>query len=110
MSGVMHSAGRSSMLYDLEAALRESRAHAELNEAAVSGHEERLERRLGEFGLRRRRVAPDGDCQFSAISDQLLNDPRDADQFRQLAVRWLRPNACWRVVRRSESEFRMATI
>jgi hypothetical protein len=58
--------------------------------ARDGGHKARLHQRLQRHGFTERQVAPDGNCQFRAISDQLFDTEAHHRVVRSRAVEWLR--------------------
>jgi len=61
------------------------------NDRSVNENRQRLNDRLKLVGLKEKRVIPgDGNCQFSAVSDQLFDTIDKSTYIRQTAVDWLR--------------------
>eukprot|EP01129_Flabellula_baltica_P006185 TRINITY_DN228_c0_g1_i1.p1 TRINITY_DN228_c0_g1~~TRINITY_DN228_c0_g1_i1.p1 ORF type:complete len:464 (-),score=93.17 TRINITY_DN228_c0_g1_i1:48-1439(-) len=56
----------------------------------------RLNERLSSLGMKEKTDIPaDGNCQFSAVSDQLYNNIRHSQFVRRSCVEWLRNNRQW---------------
>jgi len=52
-----------------------------------------LKKRLNLYGMKEKtEISGDGNCQFSAVADQLCDNPGAHAQIRKLAVKWLRAN------------------
>jgi len=55
--------------------------------------QESLDERLSLYGLKEKTaIKGDGNCQFSALADQLYNDPSAHAKVRKMVVNWLREN------------------
>eukprot|EP00727_Mastigamoeba_balamuthi_P009891 m51a1_g5524 hypothetical protein (734) ;mRNA; r:424710-427715 len=68
----------------------------EAKEALAAVARERLLKRLQSYGLKAKREIPgDGNCQFSAVSDQLWDTIDENARLRKEAVDWLRCHADW---------------